>query len=133
MLGELGERSRSQEPSRSGRSDELILHAFAKIDRAAFGVGVGAVLGLLILLATILVILKGGEADGLDLQLLSQYYPGYTVTFGGALLGLFYGFLSGFLLGWFIALLRNASLGLYLRFVRKKTELSRLNDFLDRI
>lgn len=124
---------RSQKTSRSERSNELILHAFARIDREAFGVAVGAVLGLFILCATFFDILKGGQSNGLDLQLLSQYYPGYTVTFAGAFLGLLYGFLSGFLLGWFIALLRNASLGLYLRFVKKRTELSRFNDFLDRI
>ena len=126
-----GERSHMTSPSR--RSDELILRAFARIDRAALGVAVGAVLGLLIFCATVFDIVTRRGSGGLDLQLLSQYYPGYSVTFPGALLGFLYGFLSGFLLGWFIALLRNASLGLYLRFVKKRTELSRLNDFLDRI
>jgi hypothetical protein len=122
---------RSPETARSALSNELILNAFARIDRTAFGVAVGAVLGLLILCVTIWVVLRGGETGGLDLKLLSQYYPGYTVSFAGALVGLCYGFLSGFLLGWFIALLRNASLALYLRVVQKRAELSRLNDFLD--
>ena len=127
------ERSPVREASPTERSDALILHAFAKLDRTAFGVAVGVLMGLLIFSLTAFVILKGGQSESVNLQLLSQYYPGYTVTFGGALLGFFYGFLSGFLLGWFIALFRNASLGLFLRFVRKKADLSRLNDFLDRI
>lgn len=124
---------RRPDAARSRPSNELILHAFARIDRAAFGVAVGAVLGLLILAVTVWVVLKGGEAGGLDLQLLSQYYPGYEVSFTGAIVGLCYGFLTGFLLGWFIALLRNASLALYLRVVRKKAEMSRLSDYLDRV
>jgi hypothetical protein len=125
--------SQRQELSPTERSDEIILRAFAKLDRTAFGTAVGALLGLLIFAATALVIATGGGGGGIDLQLLAQYYPGYTVTFPGAFLGLFYGFLSGFLLGWFIAALRNASLELYLRFVQKKTELSRIHEFLDRI
>jgi hypothetical protein len=117
---------------RSRSADDLILHAFAKIDRTAFGVAVGAVFGLMLASLTVFVLVKGSEARGLDLQLLSQYYPGYTVTLQGAILALVYGFLSGFLLGWFIALLRNAALALYLRFVQRRAELSNLGDFLDR-
>jgi flagellar biosynthesis component FlhA len=123
----------SSESLQPARSDELILHAFARIDGVAFGIAVGAVLGLLIFAATTFVVVKGSEAHDLKLELLSQYYPGYTVTLTGAIVGFVYGLLSGFLLGWFIALLRNASLRLYLRLIRKKSELSRLNDFLDRV
>jgi hypothetical protein len=121
------------EVSPEERSEEIILRAFARLDRTAFGTAVGTLLGLLIFSATILVLAKNGNAGGLNLGLLAQYYPGYTVSFAGAFLGLLYGFLTGFVLGWFIALLRNASLGIYLRFVQKKTELSRINEFLDRI
>jgi hypothetical protein len=122
-----------RESSHTASSDELILQAFARIDRFAFGIAVGAVLGALILAVTLFVVVKSGEARDLKLELLAQYFPGYTVTHEGAIVGFAYGFLSGFLLGWFIALLRNASLGLFLRFVQKKTELSRINDFLDQV
>jgi hypothetical protein len=117
---------------RSRSADELILHAFAKIDRTAFGVAVGAVFGLVLLSLTVFVVVRGSEARGIDLQLLSQYYPGYTVTLQGAFLALVYGFISGFLLGFLVALLRNASLALYLRYVQRRAELSNLGDFLDR-
>jgi hypothetical protein len=129
----LDERSPGHGLSIEHRSDELILHAFARLDRTAFGVAVGTLLGLLLFSATIFVLSRGGRTDGIDLQLLSQYYPGYTVTIRGALLGLVYGFLSGFVFGWFVALLRNGALRLYLWMLRKRSELSRLGDFLDRI
>jgi hypothetical protein len=126
-------RSDSQEVSPVERSDEIILRAFARLDRTAFGTAVGTLLGSLIFSATVFVIAKHGKAGGINLELLAQYYPGYTVSFPGAFLGFFYGFLTGFFLGWFIALLRNASLGLYLRFLQRKTELSRIHEFLDQI
>jgi hypothetical protein len=103
---------RGQQISPAERSEVFIVRAFARLDRTAFGVAVGALLGLLIFAATLFVISKSGAEVRLYLGLLSQYYPGYTVTVGGAVLGLVYGFVSGFLLGWFIALLRNASLPL---------------------
>jgi hypothetical protein len=123
----------TREDSHTERSEEIILRAFARLDRTAFGAAVGTLLGLLIFCATIFVLVKDGSGGGSNLGLLAQYYPGYTVTIAGAFVGLVYGFVSGFLVGWFIALLRNASLGLYLRFVQKKTELSGINEFLDRI
>lgn len=42
------------------------------------------------------VVLKGGDAVGARLQLLSRYFPGYSVTASGAVVGLIYGFVSGF-------------------------------------
>ena len=68
----------------------------------------GLVLALLfgsaIFIATNWLIIKGGEPVGPHLQLLSQYFPGYSVTFGGSLIGFIYGAaLGGFaggLLGW---------------------------------
>jgi hypothetical protein len=128
----LDERHR-REISPERRSDEIIIRAFAKLDRSAFGVALGVVTGVLVFAATLFGVVNGSAADELKIFLLSQYYPGYRVTPGGAILGLLYGFVSGFLIGWCIAHLRNASLGIYLRFVRKKTELSRLHDFLDRV
>ncbi len=133
MSSTLDERSRTEAASPTKRSDELIVQSFARLDGTAFGVAIGVLLGSLIFSATVFLILKGGRPIGPNLGLLSHYYPGYDVTFKGALWGLFYGFLSGFLLGWFMAFLRNSSLRLYLRFVQKRAEVSSLNDFLDRI
>jgi hypothetical protein len=79
---------------------------------------VGLVLGILfalgIFVATNWLVIKGGERVGPHLQLLSQYFIGYRVTFIGSLIGAAYGFtvgtLSGALIGWIynkIAAFRN--------------------------
>lgn len=64
------------------------------------GTMIGLVLGLLcgavLFLATIWLVLKGGPNPGAHLGLLSQYFPGYDVTFVGSLIGFMYGFLAGF-------------------------------------
>jgi ABC-type dipeptide/oligopeptide/nickel transport system permease subunit len=43
--------------------------------------------------------LKGGENVGQHLSLLSQFFPGYRVTFLGSLVGFAYAFLTGFIIG----------------------------------
>lgn len=79
---------------------------------------VGLVLGILfalgIFVATNWLVIKGGERVGPHLQLLSQYFIGYRVTFIGSLIGAAYGFtlgtLCGALIGWIynkIAAFRN--------------------------
>ena len=51
--------------------------------------------GALLLLATLVLALKGGAVVGPTLGLLEQYLPGYRVTLTGGLLGGFYGGPSG--------------------------------------
>jgi ABC-type dipeptide/oligopeptide/nickel transport system permease subunit len=67
-----------------------------------------------IFVATNWLVIKGGERVGPHLQLLSQYFIGYKVTFIGSLIGAAYGFalgtLCGALVGWIynkIASFRN--------------------------
>jgi hypothetical protein len=112
--------------------DEILVQAFAKLDKLGLGVAVGVVVGLAVFCATIILILKGGpQPVGPTLSLLGQYYMGYTVTVPGAFVGLLYGFLTGFVLGFLFAGLRNAFLTLYAASVRAKQELRSLDDFLD--
>jgi hypothetical protein len=46
------------------------------------------------------VVIKGGPHTGAHLQLLSNYFVGFSVTWTGSLLGLLYGALSGGAIGW---------------------------------
>ena len=110
-----------------------ISRAFAKVDRFAFGVSLGATLGLLLCLATLFLVLKGGPVVGPTLQLLDQYFPGYTVSAGGSLLVLVYGFLVGFLGGWGVAFLRNSALFLTLAMIRRGAEFDALRKVLEYI
>jgi ABC-type dipeptide/oligopeptide/nickel transport system permease subunit len=77
-----------------------ILHFHIKV----LGLVLGLVFGLAIFGATNWLVIKGGDTLGPHLQLLSQYFIGYRVSFIGSLVGFAYGFalgtLSGSLVGW---------------------------------
>ena len=110
---------------------EQIVQSLAKVDSLALGVAFGTVFAAGIFLVTNLLILKGGENIGPNLALLGQFFPGYTVTFGGSLLGLLYGFISGFALGWLIAMIRNIIIRIYLQIINVRQKMAAVNDFLD--
>jgi hypothetical protein len=63
--------------------------------------------GFGLFLATLWLVVKGGPNVGQNLGLLRAYYPGYTVTWAGSLVGFFYGALTGGVLGWCVAWLYN--------------------------
>jgi hypothetical protein len=107
--------------------------AFAKIDRLAFGLSTGTVAGLLLFVATLALVLKGGDVVGPNLQLLRNYFPGYTVTLSGSLLALLYGFLVGFTTGWGFAFLRNLSVFLYTALIQQRAERLLLRKLLEYI
>jgi hypothetical protein len=94
---------------------------------------VGSVCGLVIFIATLWLITKGDEIVGPNLQLLGEYFIGYTVTVKGAFIGMGYSFLWGFIFGWLFAYLRNLSLGFFVYMARKKTESFSFRDFLEYI
>jgi hypothetical protein len=63
--------------------------------------------------------------------LLGQYFPGYTVTPAGALVGLLYGALVGGVIGWSFAFRRNATLLFYVALARRRVERGLLRRFLE--
>jgi hypothetical protein len=67
----------------------------------------GILFGGVVFLATIWLILKGGEPVGPHLALLGWFFVGYRVTFVGSLVGFGYGFVTGFLAGYILARLYN--------------------------
>lgn len=111
--------------------DAVIIKALAKLDGLALGIAVGLLFGLVIFLATVVLVLKGGDVIGPNLGLLSNYFIGYEVTFTGSLIGFVYGFVSGFVLGALIAFLRNTVISIYLHLVKLRTSAQAVNDFLD--
>jgi hypothetical protein len=108
-----------------------LLLVFAPLHKRAMGVAVGTVFGLLVFLATLAMTLRGG--DGYPLSLLSEYFFGYRVSGTGALIGLAWGFLSGFVFGWFFAFCRNLVIAVWLFVVRTREELAQSRDFVDHI
>ena len=63
-------------------------------------------------LMTAWLLLKGGSQVGSHLQLLGQYFPGYSVTWKGSVVGLFYGALTGGVVGWIIGAIYNKIVGI---------------------
>ncbi len=74
------------------------------LNAKSLGLVLGLVSGLAIFIATNWLVIKGGEPVGPHLQLLSQYFIGYRVSFLGSFIGFAYGFtigtLSGSLMAW---------------------------------
>lgn len=108
-----------------------LTRVFLKLDRVALGLSLGMAAGGLLSLATLALVLKGGEVVGPNLQLLGQYLPGYTVSVSGSVLGLAYGFIAGFIGGWGFAFLRNAALLLYMGLVHRRARFHLLRRILD--
>jgi hypothetical protein len=110
---------------------EAFSQAFAKLDRFALGLSTGVTFGCLLFLATLVLVLKGGDVVGPNLELLEQYFFGYSVTMTGSLIGMMYGFVTGFIAGWSFAFLRNAVLFAYAALIQRRAERLLLRNFLE--
>ncbi len=78
-----------------------------RLNAVLTGVVAGLLCGLAVFFATVWLILKGGPNPGPHLSLLSQYFPGYSVSFAGGLIGFCYASVLGFLTGLFIGFVYN--------------------------
>jgi hypothetical protein len=106
--------------------------AFAPLHKRALGVACGVTLGGIICLATLVAMARQLSSDT-PLKLLSEYFAGYSVTPVGALIGLLWGFGTGFVIGWFIAFMRNFMLAASMFWLRTREEMKATRDFLDHI
>lgn len=77
------------------RSDNPYLSAAAKIHRLTLCLTFALLGGLTIFLITAVLLIRGGESIGPHLSLLGQYFPGYSVSWIGSLVGFFWGSLAG--------------------------------------
>ena len=76
-------------------------------DRRQPALGVAHRRGVIAVVATNILVVKGGQNVGAHLQLLNQFFPGYSVTLAGSLIGACYGFAAGYVSGWIIAAVYN--------------------------
>ena len=108
--------------------------AFAPLHKSALGMAIGSACGLVVFAVTVMHLLcNPGPGEALNLGLLRQYFYGYTVTWGGAFIGLFWGWLVGFVAGWFVAFCRNLVIAISIFITRTRAELRATRDFLDHI
>ena len=112
--------------------DEILSQALARIDPLALGVATGMATGLALSLATLWLILTGDASGGPNLGLLSQYFPGYSATPSGVVIGFGYAAICGFLFGWSFANLRNLLLLLYIYGLERWAEWRSMREVLDR-
>jgi len=89
------------------REWEIVHTAVARLRARMMAMVFGLVGGTGLLVATVWLLVKGGPNVGQHLNLLGNYFPGYSVTWGGALLGFGYGALVGALMGWSVAWIYN--------------------------
>lgn len=103
------------------RADQAVMMAgFARMDVVALSVAVGTVCALGLFLLTVTLLLKGapeGQHIGPHLGLLGVYFPGFSVTWTGSVVGALYGGVSGALIGFVWAVLWNLSHFLYIALV----------------
>lgn len=110
--------------------DEYFQQTFSRMHKLGFAIATGTVSGLIMFLVTLFLVLKGGETAGQNLQLLSSYFLGYTVTINGAFIGLAYSFGCGFLSGWLFAIFRNFAIAYLIYRVRKRIEILSFRNFM---
>lgn len=92
-------------------TDPELRRAVAKLNARAWGLTVGLLLGSGLFLATIILVLKGGDNPGPHLSLLRIYFPGYRVTLLGSFVGFVYAFVLGYALGRLIGTVYNKLVG----------------------
>jgi len=78
--------------------DEEVLEVYVgKLNGNVWGISLALVLALILFAATNILVLKGGENVGQHLEILAQYFPGYSVSFVGSLIGALWVAVVGYL------------------------------------
>ena len=95
--------------------EEKLLNAVAILNAKVLGIILGITFGLIIFIITIWLVIKGPQLSpsgeyvlGPHLQLLSQFFIGYTVFYLGSIVGFIYGFAIGTILGTLIGWIYNS-------------------------
>ena len=91
------------------RPDEqqVVRKVLVRMNEQAWGIAVGLLLGVGLFLATVILVARGGELVGPHLGLLGIYFPGYSVSYGGSLVGFVYAFVLGYAIGRTIVVIYN--------------------------
>ena len=95
------------ETDETNGNEEDLAGAIIWLNEAILASVLGLMTGLLIFIATNWLVIEGSEPLGPHLALLGQFFPGYSVSFLGSLVGLAYGTALGSVAGWSTARLYN--------------------------
>ena len=87
--------------------EKFVLIELMRLNGVILGLVLGLMFGFGIFIATVVLLIKGGEVVGPHLALLGQFFIGYQVTFAGSFIGFLYGLFFGFVVGYVVAGLYN--------------------------
>ena len=87
--------------------EKLLRHSVARANEQGWGITFGLLAGVGLFLATAILLIRGGENVGQHLSLIGIYFPGFSVTWGGAFIGFVYAFVVGYALGRTVATVYN--------------------------
>ncbi len=76
-----------------------------KLNPTKFGLAGGIIWGVALLVVTLISVGNGYATQ--FLTLIMDVYPGFSISFGGAIVGFIYGFLDGFIGMWLLIWLYN--------------------------
>ena len=110
--------------------ERRILRAFAPLNARALGLSLGIVGALVVSAVTELSILVDKDHK-FPLHLLRNFFPGYSVSFKGILIGAVWAFAAGFVFGWLMATIRNAVIGAWILRAKMRADLEASRDVLD--
>ena len=89
------------------QEEQMLRKVLARASEQGWGTALGMMCGLGLFVATIWLVIKGGSDPGAHLGLLGIYFPGYSVTVFGAVIGFVYAFVGGYAVGRTVATIYN--------------------------
>jgi hypothetical protein len=104
---------------------------FPRAHKSALGLAIGLTAGMAIFLITAFHLVL--RPQGMPLELQSQYFSGYDVSWRGAFVGLGWGLATGFVAGWLLGFVHNFTVGVWLLLIRTRQDLKQTRNFLDHI
>lgn len=76
-----------------------LIPVIRRLNSRLMGITLGMICGGSLFLATNWLVVRGGHNVGAHLGLLANYFPGYSVSFFGSLIGFVYAFVVGYGMG----------------------------------
>ncbi len=89
------------------KEQRVLLKTLARANEQGWGIVFGSICGLGLFVATAILVLKGGPNPGQHLSMLRVYFPGYSVTWLGSIVGFVYAFVGGYAIGRTVATVYN--------------------------
>jgi len=110
-----------------------VVLVLAYIDARALGVSLGILCGVWLFLLAFVPLWRGDSQALRSVALLSQYFPGFRISYKGILVGVVYASIGGFAVGYLFASIRNLLVHFYIKFLRRRGEQEQARELLDHL